>query len=114
MVVPATGAVVSVRFPFSDLSQTKLRPAVILAEVGQGDWILCQVTSKPYRDAHAVTLTSSSFSIGSLRVTSYARPGKLFTANQELMVTEIGSLKKALLTQIVEALIAILRSGIAR
>ncbi len=48
MVTPATRAVVSVRFPFSDLSQTKLRPAVILADAGRDDWMLCQVTSKPY------------------------------------------------------------------
>lgn len=114
MVVPATRAVVSVGFPFSDLSQTKLRPAVILAGAGQGDWILCQVTRKPYRDAYAVTLTRESFAVGSLRMTSYARPGKLFTANRELMVTEIGSLREAAFTQITEALIAILRSGLVR
>ena len=32
MVSPAAGKVVLVRFPFSDLSQSKLRPAVILAD----------------------------------------------------------------------------------
>jgi mRNA interferase MazF len=44
MVTPAAGAVVLVRFPFSDLSQTKLRPAVVRADAGRGDWVLCQVT----------------------------------------------------------------------
>ena len=34
MVIPAAGAVVLVRFPFSDLSQAKLRPAVVLADAG--------------------------------------------------------------------------------
>jgi len=42
----------------SDLSRTKLRPAVVLADVGRDDWILCQVTSKPYGDAGAIVLTS--------------------------------------------------------
>ena len=51
MVVPSAGSVVLVPFPFSDLSQSKLRPAVVLADAGQGDWILCQVTSSPYSDA---------------------------------------------------------------
>jgi mRNA interferase MazF len=37
VVAPAPGAVVVVRFPFSDLSQTKLRPAVVLADAGRGD-----------------------------------------------------------------------------
>ena len=56
MVAPAAGAVVLVPFPFSDLSQAKLRPAVVLADAGRGDWILCQVTSNPYGDARAVPL----------------------------------------------------------
>ena len=36
MVVPTTGVVVLVPFPFSDLSQAKLRPAVVLAHAGRG------------------------------------------------------------------------------
>jgi mRNA interferase MazF len=40
MVTPTAGAIVLVRFPFSDLSQAKLRPAVVLADAGRGDWIL--------------------------------------------------------------------------
>ena len=35
------GQVVIVHFPFSDLTASKLRPAVVLAEAGRGDWILC-------------------------------------------------------------------------
>jgi len=75
MVIPTADAVVLVRFPFSDLSQAKLRPAVVLADAGRGDWILCQVTSNPYGDAQAVTLDHASFATDSLYVTSYARPG---------------------------------------
>lgn len=33
----AAGAVVLVRFPFSDLSEAKLRPAVVLADCGRDD-----------------------------------------------------------------------------
>lgn len=66
MGAPAAGAVVLVRFPFSDLSQTKLRPAVILANVGRGDWILCQVTSKPYGDTLAVKLEDTVISLPGL------------------------------------------------
>ncbi|MBI3076676.1 MAG: type II toxin-antitoxin system PemK/MazF family toxin [Deltaproteobacteria bacterium] len=111
MVAPAAGAVVLVRFPFSDLSQTKLRPAVVLADAGRGDWILCQVTSKPYGDASALTLEDASFAAGSLRVTSYARPGKLFTANQDLIVAQVGTLKSQALSEILNAVVDLLRAG---
>jgi hypothetical protein len=48
MVSPAAGKVVLVPFPFSDLSQSKLRPAVVVANAGRGDWVLCQITSNRY------------------------------------------------------------------
>lgn len=113
MVAPAKGAVVLVRFPFSDLSQTKLRPAIVLADVGRGDRILCQVTSNPYGDPSAVVLEQIAFVSGSLHVTSYARPGKLFTASRDLITAEVGALKPEALTQIVDAVVALLRTGIA-
>ncbi|HEY5894361.1 MAG TPA: hypothetical protein VIT91_14140 [Chthoniobacterales bacterium] len=84
MVTPTAGSVVLVPFPFSDLSQSKRRPTVVLANVERGDWILCQVTSKPYADARAVELTDADFEHGSLRLVSYARPAKLFTAHESL------------------------------
>ena len=114
MVAPAAGGVVLVPFPFSDLSQAKLRPAVVLADAGRGDWILCQVTSNPYGDPRAVHLTASSFSSGSLRAESYARPGKLFTASRELMVAQVGVLNADARQQVVNATVAILRAGDGR
>ena len=111
---PAAGQVVLVPFPFSDLSQAKLRPAVVLADAGFGDWILCQVTSNPYGDRGTIGLTNSSFATGSLRVASYARPGKVLTASRELMVSQVGSLKAGSLRQIVDAVVVILRRGLTK
>ena len=105
------GAIVLVRFPFSDLSQTKLRPAVALAGAGRGDWILCQVTSKPYGDARIIQLENSSFAEGSLRVTSYARPARLFTAGQGLVVARVDKLKPGLFEQIIESVVTLLRDA---
>ena len=111
MVAPAAGGIVLVPFPFSDLSQAKLRPAVALADAGRGDWILCQVTSNAYGDPHTVHLTASSFSSGSLRADSYARPGKLFTASRELMVAQVAILNTDTRQQVVDAVVAILRAS---
>ena len=111
MEAPAKGAVVLVRFPFSDLSRTKLRPAVVLADAGRGDRVLCQVTSKPYSDPTAVVLEETAFASGSLRVTSYARPGKLFTASSDLITVEVGALKREALTRIVDAVVTLLRAA---
>ena len=111
MVTPAAGAVILVQFPFSDLSRTKLRPAVVLADAGRGDWILCQVTSNPYGDARAIKLEDGSFTAGSLRTASYARPGKLFTASRGLMVAQVGRLKREPFRQIINSVVTLLGAG---
>jgi mRNA interferase MazF len=113
MVTPTAGAVVLVQFPFSDLSDSKLRPALVLADSGKGDWVLCQITSKSYADPQAVELKDVDFSSGSLKVTSYARPGKLFTANGLLIAVQIGSLKREAHQKIVDAVVSLLRTGLS-
>lgn len=40
---PSIGSIILLPFPFMDLSKSKIRPAVILANAGRGDWILCQI-----------------------------------------------------------------------
>lgn len=107
MGTPSVGDVVLVRFPFSDLSQSKLRPAVVLADAGRSDWVLCQVTSNAYGDAAAVLLASSDFAAGSLSTVSYARPGKLFTASESLMTSQAGRLNRATLGRGVGAVIGL-------
>lgn len=110
MVAPTAGGVVLVRFPFSDLSETRLRPAVVLADADRGDWVLCQVTSNPYGDPKAIALTDDSFQSGSLRVKSYARPGKLFTANTDLMARQIGQLTADSFEEVLEGVVALLKA----
>jgi mRNA interferase MazF len=53
----AAGEVVLIPFPFSDLSRNKLRPVLLLANAGREDWIACQITSNPYSDSRAITLS---------------------------------------------------------
>lgn len=109
MVVPQPGQVVAVYFPFSDLSQSKLRPAICLAAAGKGDWMRCAITSNAYADPRAVVLDPADFSTGGLRFQSYARPGKLFTANGFLMAGVEGLLTADALKQVVDAIVDLLR-----
>ncbi len=109
MGAPAIGSVVLVPFPFSDLSQSKRRPAVVLAPAERGDWILCQITSKPYAAVRAVLLTDADFERGSLRLISYARPAKLFTAHESLFVIEIGILRADSLRKVAAEVVSIIR-----
>ena len=112
MVIPSIGTVVLVRFPFSDLSRSKVRPAVVLADTGRNDWVLCQITSQPYADPLTVEITNSDLASGSFKKDSYARPGKLFTANSGIMSKELGELKSEKLEEIIRVVISLLEKSI--
>lgn len=110
MGILAAGQVVIVHFPFSDLSQSKLRPALVLADAGRGDWLLCQITSKSYGDSRAIQIVATDFVQGSLRATSYVRPGKLFTAHSSLVAGKIGELHIASFAVIRDAVVRLIQS----
>src|SRR5947199_3870364 len=109
MVTPTAGEVVLVPFPFSNLLQSKVRPAVCLAAAGRGDWVLCQITSNPYGDPAAIPLDASDFASGGLLVPSVARPGKLFTAHAGLMVRSVGVLTPPAFARVLSAVVAVLQ-----
>jgi len=98
-----------VPFPFSDLSASKLRPAVVLADAGRGDWTLCMVTSNPYGDTRTISIDAKDLIRGRLNQQSFVRPLKLFTAHQSLIVREVGRLRKECFQGIVDAVIKALR-----
>ena len=104
---PSVGSIVLLPFPFSDLSKSKIRPAVILAIAGRGDWILCQITSKAYADSAAVELKDSDFDSGGLRVISYARPSKLFTANDGIFLSIAGQLGMEKISEILQKVVGL-------
>jgi len=45
------GDVVVIPFPFSDLSGSKKRPALVLADLPGNDILLCQITSQQTNDS---------------------------------------------------------------
>ena len=108
MVTLSPASIVVIPFPFSDLSGTKLRPALVLAETGQDDWLLCQITSNAQIDPAAIRLTNAELSQGALNRVSYVRPMKLFTANLNLIVKRIAILNndtfKTILTAAIQSL----------
>ncbi len=103
------GTVVLIRFPFSDLSEVKLRPALVLALASRNDFILCQITSKPYGDDNSEVLQIDDVKNGSLNKQSYVRYTKIFTANKSIIVSDIGKIKDNKFDLIINSLIEFLK-----
>ena len=67
------------------------------------------MTSSPYADSTAIKITDDDFEKGPLQRVSYARPGKLFTANSSLMEAEAGRLNATAFKNILDAVVTILQ-----
>lgn len=80
------GSVVTVPFPFTDLSNAKRRPAVVLAKHGNSDFILCAVTSQGHKGLPWIALDATDFADGELRKnTSFAVFSKIMTVHESLI-----------------------------
>lgn len=102
------GDVVVVPFPFSDLTQSKRRPAFVLAELEGDDLILCQITSKDIYDKYSIELRNTDFEEGSLKQKSNIRPNRLFTADRAIILYKAGHIKPTTTAAVIDKVIAII------
>ncbi len=96
------GDVVVLPFPFSDLSASKKRPALVIAVIPPyDDLILCMITSRGVRDASAIPLSQSDFIAGGLPRESNIRLNRLFTADSTLVLRTAGKLSDEKMDKVV-------------
>ncbi|MDR3329491.1 MAG: type II toxin-antitoxin system PemK/MazF family toxin [Prevotellaceae bacterium] len=104
------GDVVVIPFPFSDLSGSKRRPALALTDLQGDDILLCQITSQCPHEAVAVPLLLSDFAAGSLPLSSYIRPTRIFTADKKLIIRKAGTISADLMNTVTCRIISMLKS----
>jgi mRNA interferase MazF len=86
---PAVGAVVLINFPFADMKGYKKRPALVVGHSSLDTVILCQITSRQLPGVPGLKLVMTDFQSGSLPITSYIRPDKLFTIDGKIAEANI-------------------------
>jgi mRNA interferase MazF len=99
------GDIVVIPFPFSDLSGSKRRPALVLADIEGDDVVLCQITSVARNDKYAVPLDKADFESGMLPAKSFVRPSKIFTASERLILYSACRLKSDTMRIITDTII---------
>lgn len=102
------GSVVLIRYPFTDLTGSKVRPAVVLTPdwlLHQLDDVLCLFISSSI--PHDILLTDfilvpthRSFSKTGLKYSSILRAHKLALLHKSLVVRVLGEMDKALMNEI--------------
>ena len=107
------GDIVVIHFPFTDLTDTKKRPALVISNemVNQtGDYLLVQITSKAKNDNLTLPILTMDFSNNKpLPLTSYIRLHKIFLLNGCLIISKVASVKSNFINQVINRIIELIR-----
>ncbi len=105
--------IVLLSFPFSDLSTTKKRPALVLSSnsfnKSHNDLVCCLITTNLEADADSVLVEPGDLQNGTLSFTSKIKPYRLFTAEQKIVEKRIASLQSAKFEETIQKLQKIMR-----
>lgn len=86
------GDMVLIHFPFSDTSETKKRPALIIKDTKDGDVIVKRITSQLKDTAEDIEIVNWKES--GLLIPSNIRIHKISTISKKLIERKLGSLSK--------------------
>ena len=99
------GDVVVVPFPFSDLSNSKKRPALVVTNLKGDDVILYQITSTFRKDSDSIPLFDEDFIKGSLNQASTIRPNRLFTADSKIIIYPAGKISSLKINEVINKIV---------
>ena len=107
------GDIVVVDFPFTDVSQTKKRPALVLSNqtINQtGDYLLVMITSQVKYDGLSLPITSVDYVGGPLPLISYVRFHKVFLLNESLISHRYSAVAASFRQTVADALANLIQS----
>jgi mRNA interferase MazF len=106
------GDIVVVNFPFTDISQTKKRPALVISnqQVNQtGDYLLVQITSQFRNDGLSLPILPTDFTAQPLLLDSYVRLHKIFLLNESLIIRKATMVTPTFYNRLIDAIISFIR-----
>jgi mRNA interferase MazF len=107
------GDIVIIGFPFSDLTGTKKRPALIISNdiVNEtGDYLMVQVTSKIHNDRLSLPVKKVDFVDGKeLPLKSFIRLHKIFLLNENLIIYKNTALNPSAQNLIIEKITSLIK-----
>src|SRR3989338_10236073 len=104
------GDIVVVTFTFSNLSDIKKRPAFVVSQLSGDDIILCQITSQSIKDKYSISIKKTDFAVGNLSVSSNIRPNRIFTADKNIVLYKVGSIKENKIKEVIQKIVEIIKN----
>jgi mRNA interferase MazF len=108
---PLNGQVVTVLYPYTDLSGVKKRPALVLARLNSDDYLLCQIPSQPLLSPGGIQVRPEHFTTGGLSRISQIRCDKLLTAHHSIITAITGELSGNFFESVKNEVLALIQNG---
>ncbi len=100
------GEIVVVPFPFSDLSNIKQRPVLILSKDSNNknsdDIITCGITSNLKDIQYSVLIENGDLEMGNIPTKSRIKVDKLFTLDKKIIKKKVAKINKTTLSKVKE------------
>ena len=100
--------IVLIPFPYTDLTGTKLRPAVIISNKRLNeteDRMCCLITSKPSQEG----LEIKEFEKGKLPFQSWVKPHRIFTIDKKIVKRKLCTINKDFQKKIVQEMLSFVK-----
>nr|MBK9649923.1 type II toxin-antitoxin system PemK/MazF family toxin [Bacteroidota bacterium] len=104
--------IVVVKFPFTDGSEFKKRPALIVSNEAvnkTGDYLIVQITSKLNNDDLSIAINDVDC-LQPLPLKSYIRIHKMFTVHKSLVLSKITDAKPDFLKSVTDKVCSLIKS----
>ena len=98
------GDIFWVRLPLTNMRPGVPRPALVVADVGMRDWVICRITSSNPARPDNIAVATRDLEIGRLPRDSWVRPGRLFTLEESVLGRFLGRLDGRKLTEVLTAI----------
>ena len=100
--------IVLLPFPYSDLSVSKKRPALVISNdefnASTPDLICCLITTNLKQDKYSVGIDEQDVENGKLFFKSKVKPYRVFTTDSKIILKKLCSLKQQKFAQVIKNL----------
>lgn len=109
------GEIVVVPFPYTDLSSSKVRPALVLSDAAFNDAgpdiVLCAITSRIANAHSSVIIAPDDLESGTLERASRVKAAKVMTVAKSVVRRRVGRLKKEAFARVMREVEATFTNG---
>ncbi len=93
--------IVLVDFPFSDLTKTKKRPALVINSLEGENAVLCQITTKRRNIQKYEIMLPKESCTGDIRFNSFIYVDMIFTLHKSLIYRKIGEINNTKIKELI-------------